>query len=74
MKYEIVRKAMVLERVEFNQFKMHITTRSRICRGSLTCIFNKFQSSKWKGYLNLAKTKITEGYGNFSNSANMDRL
>ena len=46
MKNEIIRKPMVKERVEVNLLKLHITTRSRICRKCLTYLINSREASE----------------------------
>ena len=72
MKYEIIRKLMVLETVEVNLLKSaHYYQKQNL--QMIPYLFNRFQRSKWEGLRNLAEIEINEGCDNISNYANMDR-
>ena len=66
---------MLLERVEVNLVKNAPYYKKAEVVNDLLLIYviAKFQRSKWKDLWNLAEIEITEGYGNFSNSVNMNR-
>ena len=66
---------MLLERVEVNLVKNapYYKKAGFVNDPLLIYVIAKFQRSKWKDLWNLAEIEITEGYGNFSNSVNMNR-
>ena len=58
MKYEMIRKPMILERVEVNLLKSaHDYVRQNLYMIPFLC--NEFQRSKWRGLWNLAEIEIT---------------
>ena len=60
MKYEIIRKPMVLQRVEINLLKSaHYYYNQNFFVDVSLLIFNEFQRSKWEGLWNLAEIEIT---------------
>ena len=72
MKYKIIRKPMVLDRVEIDSLKSAYYYYKQNFEMT-PYLFNKFHRSKWEGLWHLTDFEITEGSGNFSNSANVDR-
>ena len=57
MKYEIIRKPMVLENVEVNLLKsVPLLLEAEFADDPL---FNKLQRSKWEGLWNLAEIEVT---------------
>ena len=66
---------MLLERVEVNLVKNapYYKKAEFVNDPLLIHVIAKFQRSNWKDLWNLAEIEITEGYGNFSNSVNMNR-
>ena len=60
MKYEIIRKPMVLQRVEINLLKSaHYYYNQNFFVDHSLLIFNEFQRSKWEGLWDLAEIEIT---------------
>ena len=58
MKYEMIRKPMILERVEGNLLKSaHYYVRQNLYMIPFLC--NEFQRSKWRGLWTLAEIEIT---------------
>ena len=70
MKDEIIRKPMVLEKIEVSSLKFAYCWKKNL--EMIPYLFNKFQRSKLEGLWNMTEIKITEGYGNFLDSTNMD--